>query len=59
MNELPFSTFVKQSWLSLILKEGEAYSLELVRFLITESDKLESEMQREREDGHDVISQKR
>lgn len=38
MNELAFSTFVEQSWLSPVLKEGEASSPELVFCLTTESD---------------------
>lgn len=38
MNELAFSTFVEQSRSSPVLKEGEAYSLELVFCLTTESD---------------------
>lgn len=48
MNELAFSTFVEQSWLSPVLKEGEASSPELVFCLTTESDGWESFTEKEK-----------
>lgn len=50
MNELLFSTFAQQSWLSVIIKEEEAFSSELFAVLLLNQSR-EKEIQRERVGG--------